>query len=466
MLRKRPPTHHRAVARRSWSHTAFGAALALALVACAGPTGPTAAPSIAPSTVGSARAPSPPRPRRPRPPRRRPRALPTPEPSLPADAAPIELRGTWANQEDTANLRIVIAPLTYRITRFGDSGSGSISVTGDVIRFSDSNICPGVGEYRWTLADGILTFEPSRRTSARAGPTASRASRSCSSSRPRRRARRRRLSRPYHPRAMRFGAAFWVNRCSWADLRDAALAAERAGWDSIWIDDHLLADEGDPDDRKLEGWTTLAALAALTSTARLGSARGGQHLPLAGPDRQAGHDARSPVRRARRAGHRRRLVRARARGLRHRLRLGLRRAPGSPGRGGRADPPAARWRAHRRAPRPLLRAPRRAGRAAAGAGPAAHPHRRLRTAEDAAHDGPRRRPVERLRAAGAGRGQLGHPRRALRGDRPAARGHRADGDRPPRRARQRGGGARRLVRRSRRATGWRVASAPTGRSAG
>lgn len=69
---------------------------------------------------------------------------------------------------------------------------------------------------------------------------------------------------------LRFGAAFWVNRCSWADLRDAALAAERAGWDSLWVDDHLLADEGDPLDPKLEGWTTLAALAVLTTRVRLG----------------------------------------------------------------------------------------------------------------------------------------------------------------------------------------------------
>jgi alkanesulfonate monooxygenase SsuD/methylene tetrahydromethanopterin reductase-like flavin-dependent oxidoreductase (luciferase family) len=69
---------------------------------------------------------------------------------------------------------------------------------------------------------------------------------------------------------MRFGAAFWVNRCTWADLRDAALAAERAGWESLWIDDHLLADEGDPDDPKFEGWTTLAALAVLTTRVRLG----------------------------------------------------------------------------------------------------------------------------------------------------------------------------------------------------
>ncbi|HEX6867690.1 MAG TPA: TIGR03560 family F420-dependent LLM class oxidoreductase [Candidatus Limnocylindrales bacterium] len=69
---------------------------------------------------------------------------------------------------------------------------------------------------------------------------------------------------------MKFGAAFWINRTSWTDLRDACLAAEAAGWDSIWVDDHLLADEGDATDAKLEGWATLAALATLTSRARLG----------------------------------------------------------------------------------------------------------------------------------------------------------------------------------------------------
>lgn len=69
---------------------------------------------------------------------------------------------------------------------------------------------------------------------------------------------------------MRFGAAFWVNRCTWADLRAAVSTAERVGWDSVWIDDHLLADEGDPDDPKFEGWATLAALATLTEHVRLG----------------------------------------------------------------------------------------------------------------------------------------------------------------------------------------------------
>lgn len=68
----------------------------------------------------------------------------------------------------------------------------------------------------------------------------------------------------------RFGAAFWVNRTTWPELRDAALAAEAAGWDSLWLDDHLLCDEGDDLDPKLEGWTALAALAPLTTRPRLG----------------------------------------------------------------------------------------------------------------------------------------------------------------------------------------------------
>ena len=69
---------------------------------------------------------------------------------------------------------------------------------------------------------------------------------------------------------MRFGAAFWIQRTDWPSLRDAALTAERAGFESLWFDDHLLADEGDWHAPKLEGWAALAALAPLTSTARLG----------------------------------------------------------------------------------------------------------------------------------------------------------------------------------------------------
>ncbi len=70
--------------------------------------------------------------------------------------------------------------------------------------------------------------------------------------------------------AMRFGAAFWVQRTGWPDLREAVLRAEAAGFDDLWVDDHLLSDEGDWHDPKLEGWTTLSAVAAVTRRARVG----------------------------------------------------------------------------------------------------------------------------------------------------------------------------------------------------
>lgn len=70
--------------------------------------------------------------------------------------------------------------------------------------------------------------------------------------------------------SVRIGAAFWVQDTTWPELREAVAAAEAAGADDLWIDDHLLNDEGDPDHAKLEGWTTLAAVAAITTRARLG----------------------------------------------------------------------------------------------------------------------------------------------------------------------------------------------------
>ena len=75
-------------------------------------------------------------------------------------------------------------------------------------------------------------------------------------------------SAPRHP--VRIGAAFWVQRTDWPSLRAAVRAAEEAGADDLWIDDHLLSDEGDRDDAKLEGWSTLAAVAAVTERARVG----------------------------------------------------------------------------------------------------------------------------------------------------------------------------------------------------
>ncbi len=69
---------------------------------------------------------------------------------------------------------------------------------------------------------------------------------------------------------MRFGAGFWVQRTSWPELRDAVLRSEAAGFDDLWIDDHLLCDEGDWRSPKLEAWSTLSAVATVTSRARIG----------------------------------------------------------------------------------------------------------------------------------------------------------------------------------------------------
>src|SRR4051812_4965814 len=70
--------------------------------------------------------------------------------------------------------------------------------------------------------------------------------------------------------AVRFGLQLWPQAATWAQVTDAAIAAERAGWDSIWTWDHLLAIMGPWEQPIFEGWTTLAALAARTTRVRVG----------------------------------------------------------------------------------------------------------------------------------------------------------------------------------------------------
>lgn len=81
---------------------------------------------------------------------------------------------------------------------------------------------------------------------------------------------------------MKLGAAFWLNDTDWPSLREAIGAADAAGFDSLWFDDHLLADEGVPSAPKLEGWTVAAAAAALTTRATIG------HLVVANTFRAPG----------------------------------------------------------------------------------------------------------------------------------------------------------------------------------
>ena len=69
---------------------------------------------------------------------------------------------------------------------------------------------------------------------------------------------------------IRVGALLWPQTDSWPELRDAALRADRAGVDSLWTWDHLNAIVGPWEQPILEGWTTLAGLAPITTTATLG----------------------------------------------------------------------------------------------------------------------------------------------------------------------------------------------------
>ena len=68
----------------------------------------------------------------------------------------------------------------------------------------------------------------------------------------------------------KFGLQLWSQQTDWPGFRDAALAAEEAGWDSVWTWDHLNAIFGPWEQPIFEGWSVLNGLGPLTSRIRLG----------------------------------------------------------------------------------------------------------------------------------------------------------------------------------------------------
>jgi F420-dependent oxidoreductase-like protein len=69
---------------------------------------------------------------------------------------------------------------------------------------------------------------------------------------------------------IRFGAQLWSQATSWDAFLGAAVAAEAAGWDSVWTWDHLMAIQGAWQQPIFEGWLALGALATATRRVRLG----------------------------------------------------------------------------------------------------------------------------------------------------------------------------------------------------
>src|SRR5215203_4480429 len=69
---------------------------------------------------------------------------------------------------------------------------------------------------------------------------------------------------------IRTGVALWSQATSWQEMSDAARLIDGLGYDSLFADDHLYADSGDPYQSKLEAWSLLAAWAVATSRVKLG----------------------------------------------------------------------------------------------------------------------------------------------------------------------------------------------------
>lgn len=68
----------------------------------------------------------------------------------------------------------------------------------------------------------------------------------------------------------RIGVQLWPQATTVAELRRAAVAAEDAGVDSVWVWDHFYPLRGDPDAAHFESWTLLSAIAVETSRVQLG----------------------------------------------------------------------------------------------------------------------------------------------------------------------------------------------------
>lgn len=70
---------------------------------------------------------------------------------------------------------------------------------------------------------------------------------------------------------VRFGIRIVLYQQSFEPIKKYVLAAEKFGFDNIWVNDHLLPIVGTIEKPMMECWTVLSALASVTTSIRLGS---------------------------------------------------------------------------------------------------------------------------------------------------------------------------------------------------
>ncbi len=69
-------------------------------------------------------------------------------------------------------------------------------------------------------------------------------------------------------RRIKFGVTLPQFGATWPEVKELALLADEAGFDSVWVADHFL---GVGSDDPLEAWTEMAAVAAITRRVEIGS---------------------------------------------------------------------------------------------------------------------------------------------------------------------------------------------------
>ena len=69
---------------------------------------------------------------------------------------------------------------------------------------------------------------------------------------------------------LKFGILAFTQFSDWSAVRDVGVLVDRLGYDSLWTCDHVYNPLGDPGGPIFEGYTTLAAWAALTKRVSLG----------------------------------------------------------------------------------------------------------------------------------------------------------------------------------------------------